>query len=214
MKKVKLKKSAIYGIGAGTLALLVAATYYASYSNSQLYEEAKSEEDDQQYVSRLFGNDDMPVVSTASVIMRPYTDDTIKIVQNFYDYQGTEEEQENSIINYEQTYIQNTGIAYGGPAEAFDVVSSLDGTVTSVKEDKLLGTIVEIKNSDKVTTIYQTLTNVAVKQNDAVKQGDVIGQSGTSNINKDLCNHFVFELMVNGSYVNPENYYDKDINEL
>ncbi len=212
MKKVKLKKPVVYGIYTGALALLLGVLYYADFSHQKVMNSGTP--DDVQYVSRLFGSDDIPVVETETIILRPYIDDSVKIVQNFYDYKGTEEEQEKSIINYEQTYMQNNGVAYGGPTDAFDVVSSLDGTVTSVKEDKLLGNIVEIQNSDKVVTVYQTLSEVSVKQNDSVKQGDIIGKSGTSNMNKDLGNHFIFELKVNGGYVNPEEYYDKNINEL
>ena len=156
----------------------------------------------------------MPVVNTDEKIMRPYTDDNVKIVQNFYDYKATEEEQENSIISYEQTYIQNSGVAYGGVENGFEAISSLPGTVTSVKEDKLLGTIVEIKNTDKVTTIYQGLTEVKVQANDKINQGDVIGKSGESNINKDLGSHIVFQIKIDGVYVNPEAYYDKNVNEL
>jgi len=213
MKKVKLKKPVVYGIYTGAIALLLGALYYIDFSNQKVLEGPK-DNDDVRYVSRLFGSDDIPVVGKESVILRPYIDDTIKVVQSFYNYKGTEEEQEKSIINYEQTYMQNNGIAYGGPTEAFDVVSSLDGTVTSVKQDKLLGNIVEIQASDKVVTIYQSLSEVSVKQNDSVKQGDIIGKSGKSNMNKDLGNHFVFELKINNGYVNPEEYYDKNINEL
>ena len=42
-----------------------------------------------------------------------------------------------------------------------------------------------------------------------VKQGDVIGTSGTSNISKELNSHLKFELIKNGQIVNPEEYYDK-----
>ena len=149
MKKVKLKKPALYGIYAGMFALLLAALYYVDFSNSNLYK--NNDDEDLQYVSRLFGSDEVPVVNTASTIMRPYTDENVKIVQNFYDYKASEQDQENAITNYEQTYIQNMGVAYGGVEGGFDVISSLDGTVTSVKEDKLLGNIVEIQNSDKVS---------------------------------------------------------------
>lgn len=214
MKKIKLKKPVLYGMYTGLFAILLGALYYVDFSNKNLASDNKTSDDDVQYVSRLFGSDDIPVVNTQSVIMRPYLDDSIKIVQNFYDYKGNEKDQENSIINYEQTYIQNSGIAYGGPKEAFDVASALDGTVTSVKEDKLLGTIVEIQSSDKVITVYQTLTDVKVKKDDKVSQGDIIGKSGVSNMNKDLGNHFVFGIKVSGTYVNPEEYYDKNINEL
>lgn len=211
MKKIKLKKSALYGIYTGLFALLLGALYYVDYSNNNLKQAPAKTEDEYNYVNELFESEDVPVVGTSTIITRPYTDGNVKVVQGFYNYKGTEEEQQNSIINYDQTYLQNSGVAYGG-VENFDVVSVLDGTVISVKEDKLLGNVVEIQNSDKVTTIYQSLSEVMVKENDKVVQGQAIGKSGNSNINKDLGNHLEFELKVNGSFVNPEEYYDKDIN--
>ncbi len=211
MKKIQLKKPAIIGIYTGVCVLLLGALSFASYSSNNLKQ--KEPDNDYQYVSRLFG-EDIPVVNTEEVIMRPYTDSNIKVLQSFYNYKGEEKEQENSIINYEQTYIQNSGVAYGGIDGTFDVISVLPGTVTSVKEDKLLGNIIEIKNTDKVTTIYQGLTDVTLKENDSVSQGTIIGKSGETNINKDLGKHFVFELKIDGKYVNPEEYYDKNVNEL
>ena len=212
MKKRKLKKSALYGIYTVVCVLLLGMIYYIDFSNNNLKQE--DSKDDFQYVSRLFGEEEMPVVNTAETIIRPYNDSNVKIVQNFYNVKGTEEEQENSIINYEQTYIQNNGVTYGGVEGGFDVINSIPGKVTSVKEDKLLGTTVEIQNTDKVVTIYQGLTNVNLKANDSINQGDIIGRSGETNINKDLGSHLVFQLKINNSYVNPEEYYDKNVNEL
>ena len=213
MKKIKLNKTAIYSIYGGVfLFLMVVALYYASFSNSQL-NKAPNNEDDTKHVNRLFGNDDTPVVSTETILIRPYIDDKVKVVKGFYDPKGTEQEQEGSIINYGQTYIQNNGISYGG-VDGFDVVSSLDGTVISVTEDNLLGKIVQIKCSEKLILIYRSLGEIFVKQNDTVKQGTVIGKSGESNINKDLGSHVVFIIKVDGKYLNPEEYYEKNINEL
>lgn len=212
MKKLRLKKSALFGIYAGVCVLLLGVVYYIDFSHNKL--ENQKPDDDYRYVSRLFGEEDMPVVSTDEKIMRPYTDESVKIVQNFYDYKASEKDQENSIINYEQTYIQNSGVAYGGVENGFDAISALPGTVTSVKEDKLLGTIVEIQTNDKVVAVYQGLTDVKVKENDKINQGDIIGKSGETNLGKDLGKHIVFILKINGVNVNPEAYYDKNINEL
>ena len=45
----------------------------------------------------------------------------------------------------------------------------------------------------------------------AVKQGQVIGKSGTNSIDKELGNHLHFELYLNSQVVNPEDYFDKEI---
>ena len=135
------------------------------------------------------------------------------MVKAFYDYQADAKEQEKSLILSENTYIQSSGASYGGK-ENFEVVAILDGTVTDVKEDNLLGKIIEISHGNEVISVYQSLSDVKVKKDDKITQGQVIGTSGTANIDKDLGNHLYFELIVKGSNVNPEEYYDKKINEL
>ena len=109
--------------------------------------------------------------------------------------------------------MQNSGIAYGGK-DNFDVIAILDGEVVEVKNDKLLGNIVQIKHNEKIISVYQSLSETNVKKGDTIKQGQVIGKSGTSNISKDLGSHLLFELIINGTTVNPEDYYDKLVNEI
>lgn len=158
-------------------------------------------------------NSDIPVVSTDVTIVRPYLDNTVKIGKTFYDYQGDEEGQEKSIIYYENTYMQNSGVDYTSE-NVFDIISILDGTVISVQNSDILGTSVEIRHSNNLISVYQGLSEVNVKENDQVVQGQIVAKSGTSNINKDLGNHLHFELYYNGKIVNPEEYYNKSINEL
>lgn len=109
--------------------------------------------------------------------------------------------------------MQNSAVAYGG-VDSFDVVSILDGTVVSIKEDELLGNIVEIEHDNKVISVYQSISDVLVKENQTVKQGEVIAKSGESNLNKSLNSHLLFELIIDSKIVNPEEYYNKKINEL
>lgn len=157
--------------------------------------------------------EDIPVVNTDSQIIKPYMDESIKIAKNYYDYQSDNTTQENSIIYYENTYMQNSGVDYAGSSE-FDVVSILDGTVVSVSEDDILGTTIQIKHSNDLVSVYQSMGTVNVKENDVVTQGTIIGKSGESNISKDLGNHLHFELYRAGSVVNPEEYYGKLLGEL
>lgn len=206
----KLNKNLIYIIGLSiTLLAIIIGTYYATYSQNKL-----KEDEDYTYVSKLFDEQVEPVVNNNQYLIRPYNNENVKVVQNFYDYKGKEEEQENSIINYDTTYLQNNGIAYGGINETFDVLAALDGTVSSIKDDNLLGKVVTITHNNGLTTVYQSLSEVTVKENDQVVQGTVIGKAGESNINKDLGNHVSFEIMKDGKYLNPENCYETSIDKL
>ncbi len=209
----KAKKVMIPVIYGGCVLAFVVSMYFAGViANRYLF----GKSDDIQYVDGEIteGLDrDIPVVSTPSVIVRPYLNNDVKLAKSFYDYKADNESQENSIILFEDTYMQNSGVDYAN-SEVFDVISILDGSVISVKEDNLLGTTVEVRHSNDLISVYQSLSEVIVKEGDELIQGQIIAKSGTSNINKDLGNHLHFELYYKGSIVNPEEYYNKDINEL
>ena len=158
-------------------------------------------------------NKDIPVVSTSVKIVKPYLDDTVKLVRSFYDYEGDSADQEKAIILYEDTYMQNSGADYANE-NVFDVISILDGTVISVEDNDILGTTVEVRHSNELISVYQSLSDVSVKENDQIIQGQIIAKSGTSNINKDLGNHLHFELYYKGKIVNPEEYFNKSVDEL
>ena len=98
--------------------------------------------------------------------------------------------------------------------EIFDVVSILDGTVTKVTENEILGTTVEIRHSNDLISIYQSLSEVTVKENDTVLQGQIIAKSGKCNLNTDVDNGLHFELSYQGMLVNPEEYFDKALRDL
>jgi stage II sporulation protein Q len=174
----------------------------------------EEEEDDEFiYVSRTIFDNDIPVVGTNDSIIRPYKDSEIKIVKYFYSKDDDISKQQESIIYYENTYIQNSGVDYGGK-DNFDVVSILDGTVINVNEDATLGKIIEIRHSNQLISVYQSLAEVSVKQGDTVTQGQSIGKSGTCNIAVDLKDHLHFEIILNGKVIDPEKIYDKTIEEL
>ena len=121
----------------------------------------------------------VPVVSTSSAIGRPYLDNNVSLGKSFYDYKGDEETQEKSIILYENTYMQNSGDDYVSE-NVFDIISILDGTVTMVKDDNILGKTVEIKHSNDLISVYQSLSEVSVNEGDEVILGQIIGKSGYS----------------------------------
>lgn len=205
MVKRRLKKSVIPLFYALAIVAVLGCTYLIERAmNTAQFKE----EDHYGHVNKTVFDDSTPVVNEEQTIIRPYKDSEVKIVKNYYDYKATEEEQQNSLIYHDNTYIQNSGVAYGGK-DNFEVVSILDGTVVEVKEDKLLGNVVQIKHANEIISVYQSLGKVNVKKGDVVKQGDIIGTSGTSNISKELNSHLKFELIKAGQIVNPEKYYDK-----
>ena len=200
----------IYGIC--VFAFVVSMYFAGVIANKYLF----SKSDDLQYVDGEITEEldrDIPVVSTPSIIGKPFLSNDVKLVKSFYDYKADNQSQENAIILFESTYMQNSGVDYSN-SEVFDVISILDGSVISVKEDNILGTTIEIRHSNDLISVYQSLSDVVIKEGDEIIQGQIIAKSGTSNINKELGNHLHFELYYKGSIVNPEEYYNKDINEL
>lgn len=156
---------------------------------------------------------DIPVVNTDDIIIRPYLNSDVKKIKSFYDYEADAKDQENSIIYYEGVYMQNSGIDYSFD-DTFDVVSILDGVVISVEKNDILGNTIQIKHSNDLISVYQSLSDIAVKTDDKVVQGQIIAKSGSSSVNKELNNNLHFELYYNGTVVNPEKYYNKSINDL
>lgn len=210
MKERNLKKyvkSFLYGSAALTLVLSI---FLIGQTNFKKGNEDKKEQD---YVTNTVVEEVVPVVTEKDTIERPYSDQTVKVVRSFYDYKGEANSQVSSIVYYENTYIQNSGVDYSGTA-TFDVLSIADGTVTKVTDDKLMGKIIEIRHNNDVISIYQSLSSVTVKKDDVVKKGQILGKSGTSTIASELKDHLHLEVSIKGEMINPETIYDKTFNEL
>lgn len=207
-RKKKLKKFVLPVVFAVFLLMFVLSTYM-SFSNK----EDENIIEDINYVSSIIWSNDTPVIAVDKVVKKPFIDEKITIGKYYYDYKDTKEEQQNAIIYYEGSYIQNSGVDYIFD-KTFDVVSIYDGTVIKVENNEILGNTVEIKHDNNVISVYQSLSEVNVKNGQVITQGTKIGKSGMSKIGSDLGNHLHFELYVNGQVVNPEECYNKKINEL
>ena len=107
----------------------------------------------------------------------------------------------------------NTGILYSSD-EQFDVVAISDGTITSIKEDEILGYIVEIEHQNNLVTIYQSVSNVILEEGTVVKQGDVIATSGPNSLENEKANCLHFEVYKDGSLLNPESIYNIEIENI
>ena len=108
-----------------------------------------------------------PVGKTDNVvesrIERPYVSSNVSISKSFYDMTDDEAKQQNSLVYYENTYLQNSGVLYSSTS-AFDVICAIDGKVTNVSKDEILGNFVEITHNPNLKTIYYSLSEVQVKK--------------------------------------------------
>lgn len=148
-----------------------------------------------------------------SKIERPYVSSNVSISKSFYDMTDDEAKQQNSLVYYENTYLQNSGVLYSSTS-AFDVISAFDGKVTNVSKDEILGNFVEITHNPNLKTIYYSLSEVQVKKDDTVMSGDVLGKSGDNSLNGESENCLLFEVYHNGTAIDPEDFYNMSIEDL
>lgn len=207
------KRSSKYYLLHGIVVSVVALVCLLSYAITKSLTVAEDKlQENLEYVSYEVLTDNIMPVSkeeTNDEIVRPYTDTSVEIGKSYYDYKEESENQEDSIIYYENTYIQNTGVDYISK-NVFDVNAIADGKVISVTEDDIVGITVKIEHNNNMISVYQSIKDVTVKENDQITKGQVIATSGTNNISSDLGNHLHFELYKENILVNPEDFLENN----
>lgn len=210
-----IKKSSRYYLLHGIVVSVVALICLLSYAvTTSLTVTEDKKQENLEYVSYEVLTDNIMPVSKEETepvetnIIRPYTDQNIEIGKNYYDYKAETQNQEDSIIYYENTYIQNTGVDYISK-NVFDVNAVASGKVLSITTDDITGTTIKIEHENNIISVYQSIKDIKVKENDEVKQGQIIATSGTNNISSDLGNHLHFELYKDNILVNPENFFQE-----
>ena len=152
-------------------------------------------------------------ITAESKIVKPFTATSVGISKSYYDMMDDEATQENSLVYYEQTYLQNSGVLYSSD-EVFDVLATYDGTVTNVSTDEILGNVVEITHNPNLKTVYYSLGEVTVKKDDILKSGDIIGKSGDNLLEGEKDNSLLVEVYYNGNTIDPEDFYNMNIKDL
>lgn len=143
---------------------------------------------------------------------RPYLSENVKLLSGFYSKDYDDESQKNSLIVYQNTYMPSSGTFYASQDD-FDVVSVYDGKVKSIKKDEMLGDTVEVQHSDNLTTIYYSLKDVTVRENDDIKKGTIIGKATSNNLVTDK-NVVFIEVYLKGKQIDPEKFYELNPNEV
>lgn len=170
--------------------------------------------DGRSYVLKDIVNLDLPVVNEVeNKILKPFNDEQVNIQVSFYSLDDEKDKQERSLIEYDDTYMPSTGILYASD-QAFDILASSQGTVENIEDNEIFGTIITIRHNNNLTTKYSSVKEPLVKVGDTVNPGEIIAKSGINKITSVSENMLLFEIIYDGQYVNPENYYDKVIEEM
>ena len=212
MKKRKLK-----GYVLPTVYILVIGILFISISFLGSVLQSQISYQDNLSVSALEDDNTTPVIKNEENVteaqVKPFTSQNVSISKSYYSKEDDEATQQKSLVYYEKTYLQNSGVLYSS-TEAFDVVSVLSGTVTNVAEDEILGNVIEITHNPNLKSVYYSLGEITVKKDDAVMAGDVIGKSGDNLLDGETENCLLFEVYYNGNTIDPEDFYTMDIKDL
>lgn len=211
--KGKRRKLKSFVMPAVYLLAFISLTLTLSIIDNLQSKKISKEDDNYSYVNSSIISSNQPVLKEEETIVKPYVSEKVEIFKKFYDTNASDEEKQNALIYYNDTYMQNSGILYKSE-EPFEIVSILDGTVLSVKKDEILGNIVEIKHSNNLISTYEGLSTVEVKKDQLLKKGDILGKSGKLELGEKIDNGLLFEIIYDGKYVNPLNYLNKKISEL
>lgn len=193
---------------------VITAVFISMIFVSNVLESKYGESSNLSYIFKEFIDTDVPVINYSNdSVIKPFDKDNISIDIDFYDKDSSEKEQEKSLILYENTYMPNSGILYTS-SNQFDILCTLDGKVTNIKKDDLLGNVIEITHSNSLVTTYYSVDNMKVTVGQTLNQGDIIATSGKNNISSTSNNMLLFEVSLNGVNINPENYYKTSIEDL
>lgn len=105
-----------------------------------------------------------------------------------------------------KTKSMHTGIDLPSP-KGTPVKAAGSGTVIFAGWMRGYGQIIIIDHGNNMATVYAHLSAIGVKENQAVRQGDVVGRVGNTGVATGY--HLHFEVRIGGQAKNPVNYLPK-----
>lgn len=143
--------------------------------------------------------------STKPTFDQPYargTDASVSL--GYFPVKGSANAQAATLVSYDNAYYPHEGYDYKTKdSSAFQVTASASGKVIKVEDDKLYGQTIIVDSGDGYTERYESLGSVEVKQGDAIRQGQVLGTSGTCEFEKSAGDHLYFAIYKDGQPVDP-----------
>lgn len=145
-------------------------------------------------------------------------DASIEQARTFYDPSDDEATRMTAIVHIggdNSRTLRSYGVDYQSESK-FNVEAAFSGTVIDKSFTQDYGNVITIKHESGVVSYYASLGEIFVNKNQEVRQGDIIGCSGTSPYTAALKDNSVhFEIKnKNNEYVNPTKSIDKLVKDL
>ena len=100
---------------------------------------------------------------------------------------------------------KHPGLDFAAPTGS-EVVAVAAGEILSVYYDEIYGNVIMIDHFNKYATLYAHLATTFFESNNTVEKGETIALVG--NTGNSSAPHLHYEIMFEGSNVDPENYID------
>ena len=153
--------------------------------------------------------------SVENISMPVEKESAVEIITSFYDENKSDADQETALIVNGNEYYPSTGIALASKdGEGFQVHAALSGKVSNVREDSLLGNVIEVEHENDITTVYQSVKDIQVSAGDQVKQGDVLATAGKSQLANTEQAQLYFEIRKNAQPINPSEYFGQPVTSI
>lgn len=155
----------------------------------------------------------------SEVVLSPVSTDEVQVTKYYYSDSVDTTVQTQSFFYYpvgQSMYShESKGMSFKGTTdEPVNVVASLSGTVLSVKDEILKGTVVTIEHANDVKTVYTGVYDVKVSVGDKVSQGAILGTTGLSQLEPDAGNVVHFEIIKGDEKIDPQTVIDKKLSDL
>ena len=163
--------------------------------------------------------DAQTVALLQETMQSPVEGDDIVVAKSYYDQAADTDIQVNSLFNYkvgDTVYThESKGVSLkDSDDEIVNVVAALSGTVLSVNDEPLKGTVVTIEHENGVQTVYTGIYDVAIEAGNEIAQGTIIGKTGLSQLEPDSGNVVHFEVLKDNVKLNPETAIGQKLSDL
>ncbi|RHW39993.1 M23 family peptidase [Lysinibacillus yapensis] len=132
--------------------------------------------------------------------------DSVEVLQDYYDVTADAETRENALMVFNQTFSTSSGVSLSVNNEPFEVLAAMSGEITKVTLDAFTGNEIVISHPNGMETRYSSVTDILVKEGDAVVQGQPLGTTTENEWNPTAGIHLHFEVLQDGTHVNPRSF--------